>query len=107
MKREQITTFLIWTAFLNWPPVVFWIPFLHIFAFFPCLFWLNIPALWFGLAKVIGQPHFAITAFGASPRTPFAWLSIMIFWVLLAIGLTIATTFFSRLQFRRRISNSS
>ncbi len=102
MKQKHVTTFLIWMALLNWPVVLCRVPISEVkmLCFIPALHWINIPALWLGLAKSIGQPHFDIQEFGAMPLTPLSWILIAAFWVLVAIGLTIATSFFTGLSTR-------
>ncbi len=102
MKRKYTITFLIWWVLFNWPPILMWVPFLKLFCFLPVLFWINIPALWFGLAKAIGQPHYDIQEFGAVPQTPLSWILIVGFWVLLSAAMTVATAYFPRLLFRNR-----
>lgn len=89
-------------ALLNWPVVLCRVPIFEVkmVCFIPALYWINIPALWLGLAKLIGQPHFDIQEFGAMPLTPLSWILIAAFWVLVAIGLTIATFFFTSLSTR-------
>jgi len=84
-------TFLIWLAFFNWPPILVWIPFLGAACFLPFLFWINIPALWLGLADLVGKPHFIVEEFGAVPQTPFAWILIAAFWTIAALCMTIIT----------------
>ena len=102
MKSGKHTkTFLIWLAFFNWPPVLFWIS--KPLSFFPFLFWINIPALWLGLARAVGQPHYDIQEFGALPKTPLAWLLIFAFWASLSAAMTVATAFFPGLTYRNRI----
>jgi hypothetical protein len=86
MKRNHLVVFLIWAALLNWPPLLVRIPALQILCFLPCLFWINIPALWLGLAKLIGQPNYEVQEFGALPQTPLAWSVIVVFWLLVATG---------------------
>lgn len=94
MKRKHVKTFLILMTVFNWPPILIWIPFLRLPCFLPYLFWINIPALWLGLARLIGQPHYDIQEFGALPQTPLAWILIVTFWILLAAGLTALTAKF-------------
>lgn len=104
MNRKHIKIFLIWMAFLNWPPVLFLIPvdLLRMVCFLPYLFWINIPALWLGLAKAIGKPHYDIQEFGAMPLTPLSWILIAAFWIVAAMACTAGTTFISGMLNRRR-----
>jgi hypothetical protein len=62
-------TFVTWLVFFNWPGLligvlVLWptlretVPSLVALAFIPGLFWINIPAIWLGLAKSMGPEHF-------------------------------------------------
>lgn len=104
MKRKHIKTFLIWMAMLNWPIVLCWVPIsaVKLLCFLPALFWINIPALWLGLAQWIGKPHYDIQEFGAMPLTPLAWILIATFWILVAVGLTILTAFIPGLVYRKR-----
>ena len=94
LKKKHVKTFLIWLALLNWPPILFHVPPLRGLCFLPFLFWINIPALWLGLAKLIGKSDYDIQEFGAIPLTPLAWALIASFWILLAAGLTLATDLF-------------
>jgi hypothetical protein len=89
---------------LNWPIVLCRIPVpeIKLMCFIPALFWINIPALWFGLAKLIGKPHYDIQEFGAMPLTPFAWVLIAAFWILLAFGCAAVTVQFSGMFYRKR-----
>jgi hypothetical protein len=96
MKRKHVKTFLIWMVVLNWPPLL-WLTqydFLRLLCMLPYLFWINIPALWLGIAKLIGKPHYDIQEFGAMPLTVFSWVPIIAFWVLVAIGLSVLTAYF-------------
>lgn len=102
LKKKHVKTFLIWLALLNWPPILILVPPLRGLCFLPYIFWINIPALWLGLAKLIGKPHYDIQEFGAMPQTPLAWALIASFWILLAAGLTLATALFrSKLKSKR------
>jgi hypothetical protein len=101
-RSRTVRTFLIWTALLNWPPLLIWVPFLRLACFFPLLLWINIPALWLGLARLIGKPHYDVQEFGAMPLTPFSWILLAGFWVAVAIGLTILTASFPGLMYRNR-----
>ena len=102
MKKKHVKTFLIWVALLNWPPVLIWVPLLHLLCFLPYLFWINVPALWLGLARFVGKPHYDIQEFGAMPLTPLSWILIAGFWALMALGLTILTAFIRGLLQRKR-----
>ncbi len=97
---KHVKHLLILTAVLNSPAILFWIPGLGMLFILPFFFWINIPALWFGLAKLIGKPHYEISAFGASPQTPLAWLLIVGFWTLLAFGLTVMAAYVPELKWR-------
>jgi hypothetical protein len=87
-QAKTFKTLLFCIALLNSPAIVILIPSLTFLLFFPFLFWINIPALWFGLAKQFGQQHYLLSAFGAEPQTPLAWLLITGFWTVIAIGIT-------------------
>jgi len=100
MKRIHIITFIAWMSLLNWPAILFHIPPLRPVCFLPFLYWINIPSLWLGLAKTIGQPHYDIQEFGALPQTPLAWSLIVAFWLLIAAGLSLATALISRFLHR-------
>jgi hypothetical protein len=102
-KKKYIKLFLLWLALFNWPMVLIWVPFLRLPCFLPALFWINIPALWCGLAKTIGEPHFKIEEFGAMPLTPFSWILITLFWVVLAVIMTVVTAF---IQERKKDTSS-
>ena len=104
MKRKHVTILLIWMALLNWPVVLCRVPIAEVkmLCFIPTLYWINIPALGLGLAKSIGKPDFDIQEFGAMPLTPRSWILIAAFWGLVAIGLTVATSFFTGLLHRKQ-----
>lgn len=91
MNSKHLETFLTWVALLNWPPVFILVPstIIQMVSFLPYLFWINIPGHWLGIALVIGEPHFGISAFGALPQTPLSWVLIVGFWVLVAAAATI------------------
>lgn len=91
MNRQHLKTLLTWVAILNWPPVLILVPptIIQMVSFLPYLFWINIPGHWLGIALVIGEPHFGISAFGALPQTPLSWVLIVGFWVLVAAAATI------------------
>ena len=103
MRRKHVKIFLVWLVSLNWPPILIWIPFLNLVAFLPYLLWINIPALWLGLAKLMGKPYYDIQEFGAMPQTLLSWILIASFWVLVAIGLTVVTAFLTRLLYGKRV----
>ncbi len=98
MNPAHVKNFLILTVLLNWPPVLFQIPFFYPLTFFPILFWVNIPALWLGLAKVFGEGHYKVAEFGAMPLTAFAWIVLVVFWLFVAAVLTAINAFFLRLS---------
>jgi hypothetical protein len=107
MKRKHIIAFVIWMGLLNWPAVLIWIPGLSMLCFLPYLFWINIPALWLGLAKVIGKPHYDIQEFGAMPLTPLSWILIVSFWILMAVVLALLTALVQRkLEARKKESEA-
>jgi hypothetical protein len=60
--------------------------------FLPLLFWVNIPVLWTGIAKAMGNAHFEIKEFGALPQTVSAYAIIIIFWFLIAVLITLITS---------------
>jgi hypothetical protein len=101
MNRRHIKSWLIWLALFNWPAVLIWIPFFRILCFFPLLLWINIPALFLGLATVVGKPHYDIQEFGAVPKTPLAWILIVAFWSLAALGMAAATAYYPGLVYRK------
>jgi hypothetical protein len=104
MKAKHIRIFLIWLIVLNMPAlfVSTGIGFFRLLFFLPYLFWINIPGLWLGLAKAIGQPHYDIEAFGALPQTPLAWGLILIFWIVVAVAITALTIRFPKLIYYKR-----
>jgi hypothetical protein len=95
--RGHAIVFFGWLTLLNWPPLLTQIPPFRALCFLPYLSWINIPALWLGLARFVGPPHYDIQEFGARPQTGLAWLLIVAFWVLIAAGLTVITALFLRL----------
>ncbi len=91
MKKTHVVTFLVWLVVLNSPPVLVRVPFLGLPFFIPALFWINIPALWLGLADAMGRAHYDIQEFGAMPLTPLSWIAIAVFWSVVAVVLTAVT----------------
>jgi hypothetical protein len=50
------------------------------------LFWISIPGIPLGL---IGLPYFEIKEFGAIPHGIMGWGLVVLFWCLMACGLTL------------------
>lgn len=91
-------TFVTWLVFFNWPSLLLglgflWSPLL-VLALIPGLIWMNIPMTWLGLAKVVGEEHFDLSSFGYAPMTTFGWLSLFLFWVMVAAVMTGFTILF-------------
>jgi hypothetical protein len=78
------------------------IPALGLVALIPGLFWINIPTGWLGLAHIVGQSNFELTDFGFMPNTLWGWLSVVMFWTLLAIVMTGFTQLF-RMVYTERV----
>ena len=97
---KHLKNLLLLAAVLNSPAILSWIPGLKAVFFLPFLFWINIPALWLGLASWAGRRHFDVQEFGAIPLTPLAWLLIVGFWTLVAAGLTLLAAGVPRLKRR-------
>jgi hypothetical protein len=97
--KRFIKTFLIWTAVLNLPGILMWIPLVRYLVFLAHLLWINIPAslcLWF--TTLIGKTSYGIQLFGGSsgefgmgPSTPLAWILVVVFWSSMAIVFTTIT----------------
>ena len=85
MKRLLLISFL-----LNLPPILA-VTKIGIL-FLPLLFWVNIPVLWTGIAKAMGDTHFVIKEFGAMPQSVLAYTIIILFWLLVAGLLTLITS---------------
>jgi hypothetical protein len=96
--RRHVKNMLVLTVVLNSPAIFIWIPWTNLIFFMPFLFWINIPALWCGLAGWTGTRHFDVQEFGAMPLTPLAWLLIVAFWTLVAAGLTLLAAGVPRLK---------
>ena len=74
--------FILLSLFLNCPPLL---AFTKIdVLFIPMLFWINIPVLWTGIARAMGEGHFKIAEFGAMPLSSTAYIVITSFWLFLA-----------------------
>ena len=71
---------------LNSPPVLVRVPAIGIIMFIPMLFWISIPGIPFAL---IGLPYYEIKEFGAIPHGIMGWVLIVLFWCLVAFGLTV------------------
>lgn len=95
-------TWLVWLLFFNWPFFVGLIPPLRAIVFFPLLFWINIPSMWLGLGKAVGEPHFKVDGFGVLPVTAWGWGALFAFWTGVAVLLTLLTLAFPELMYRRR-----
>ena len=54
----------------------------------PALLWINIPVLWTGIAQLLGESHFIIGEFGASPQSALAYGVIITFWTAVAFLIT-------------------
>ena len=54
----------------------------------PALYWINIPVLWTGVALLLGESHFVIGQFGASPQSALAYSVIIVFWTAVAFLIT-------------------
>lgn len=57
-------------------------------AMLPALLWINIPVLWTGIAQLLGESHFIIGEFGASPQSALAYAVIITFWTAVAFLIT-------------------
>lgn len=91
---------LIWLVFFNWPPIVALIPLLQLLAFFPLLFWINIPGLF--LVKLIGPTHLRVEAFGVLPDGPIGCGLIVIFWALIAVCFALVNDPINRILRRKK-----
>jgi len=60
--------------------------------FIPMLFWINIPVLWTGIARAMGEEHFKVREFGAMPQSITAYIVIISFWLLLSVILSLLST---------------
>ncbi|WP_448547661.1 hypothetical protein [Thalassotalea fusca] len=89
-RAFSIKRFLVLSLIFNLPPIlaVTKIGLL----FLPLLFWVNIPVLWTGVAKAMGEAHFKIEEFGALPQSVTAYVVIILFWLLLAGLITLITS---------------
>jgi hypothetical protein len=91
---------VIWLIIILWPfllvliPPLKLIPFLGPIAFIQIMFLINIPGL--PLARALGLPHFKIEEFGALPNDSTAYALIVLFWVLVAVVLALATATLTR-----------
>ena len=54
----------------------------------PALVWINTPVLWTGIAQLLGESHFIIGEFGASPQSALAYSVIITFWTAVAFLIT-------------------
>ncbi|WP_448550509.1 hypothetical protein [Thalassotalea fusca] len=90
LRAFSIKRFLVLSLIFNLPPIlaVTKIGLL----FMPLLFWVNIPVLWTGVAKAMGEAHFKIKEFGAIPQSVTAYVVIILFWFLLAGLITVITS---------------
>lgn len=86
----SIKRFLIISLFFNLPPILAMTKISLLFL--PLLFWANIPVLWTGIAKAMGEAHFKIEEFGALPQSVTAYVVVISFWILLAGLITMATS---------------
>lgn len=86
-RTISIKRFLLLSLILNLPPI-FAITKIG-FLFLPLLFWINIPVLWTGIAKALGDTHFKIEEFGAMPQSILAYAIIIAFWLVIAALVTL------------------
>ncbi len=89
-KAFSIKRFLVISLIFNLPPILA-ITKIGLL-FLPLLFWVNIPVLWTGVAKIMGETHFKIEEFGALPQSVTAYVIVISFWLLLAGLITIVTS---------------
>lgn len=90
-----VQVFIVWLLIILRPWLLLLIPplkhlrFLMPMAFIQSMFLINIPG--FPLAHAFGPPHFRIEEFGTLPQDATAYGLILLFWVLVAVGLTAIT----------------
>ena len=89
---KHVKDFLIFELLLNSPGILYLTPFGPL-VFLPLLWWINIPSMWLGMGKWLGPAHFELGAFGYLPLTLWAWLSIVVFWTVPALVLTVLQAF--------------
>ncbi len=89
-RAFSIKRFLVLSLIFNIPPLLA-ITKIGLL-FLPLLFWVNIPVLWTGVAKIMGETHFKIEEFGALPQSVTAYVIVISFWLLLAGLITIVTS---------------
>lgn len=97
---KHLKNLLILAAVLNSPAILIWIPAIGTLFLLPFSFWVNVPAMFFGVADLVGKQHYEISAFGASPQTALGWFLIAAFWTLLAIALTVIAAYVPELKWR-------
>jgi hypothetical protein len=90
---KHVKSLLIFALVLNSPGILYWLPQAGVLFLFPILFWINVPAAWCGIGEWLGPGHFDLSAFGYSPLTPWAWLAIVAFWLVPALGLTVLNAY--------------
>ena len=89
-RTFSIKRFLVISLIFNLPPIL---AITKIgFLFLPLLFWVNVPVLWSGVAKSMGEVHFKIEEFGALPQSVTAYVIVISFWLLLAGLITVLTS---------------
>ena len=89
-RAFSIKRFLVISFIFNLPPILA-ITKIGLL-FLPLLFWVNIPVLWTGVAKAMGEAHFKIEEFGALPQSVTAYVVVISFWLLLAGLVTLVTS---------------
>ena len=86
LDSKDLKILLVALLVLNSPPILVRVPFIGILMFIPMLFWISIPGIPLGL---LGLPYFEIKEFGAIPRGIMGWGLVVLFWCLMACGLTL------------------
>lgn len=104
--RHYLLCFTCWLVVFHWWLLLRFVPFvpemITTAGFLQALFWINIPSKF--LAPLMGPRHFKVEAFGALPQGMLAYGSIVLFWILVAAILGVATSaILARAQKEKRI----
>lgn len=86
LDSKDLKILLVALFVLNSPPILVRVPLIGILMFIPMLFWISIPGIPLAL---LGLPYFEIKEFGAIPHGIMGWGLVVLFWCLMACGLTL------------------
>jgi hypothetical protein len=87
-SRRDLRTFSVWLLILNSPVLLSLVPIsaVKMISFLPMLFWVSIPGIPLSWVRF---PGMRLSEFGANPEGALAWAMIVLFWVIVAAGISL------------------